>query len=190
MFRPVLGDAAAYRQLQQAFVDWVRQRVTTDDLFAAVATHKKSIPGRYSDFAKQIELLEYCRGVADETAADLAAGGQRDLLDPAVTSIYCLCVSFRESLGQFRLVHDASKVIDRHATTLRDAHLLPAQRPAGSGARPWVHPGVREEPSTFGAPGRDTPVPRACGDDPIREVRGWLAFICSLCTRGCPPRVA
>ncbi|WP_159045983.1 DUF3800 domain-containing protein [Streptomyces sp. WM6372] len=134
--RPVLGDAAAYRQLQQAFVDWVRQRVSTDDLFATIAAYKTSIPVQHSDFAEQIELLEYCRGVADETAADLAAGGQRDLLDPAVTSIYCLCVSFRESLGPFRLVHDASKVIDRHAVTLREAYLLPDPARPGRPIRP------------------------------------------------------
>ncbi|MBK6045983.1 DUF3800 domain-containing protein [Streptomyces sp. MBT55] len=133
---PVLGGAVAYRQMQQAFVDWVRQRLSTDGLFAAVAAYKKSIPVQYSDFAEQIELLEYCRSVADETAVDLAAGGQRDLLDPAVTSIYCLCVSYRESLGQFRLVHDVSKVIDRHATTLRDAHLLPDPARPGRLSRP------------------------------------------------------
>ncbi|WP_327250091.1 DUF3800 domain-containing protein [Streptomyces sp. NBC_01320] len=63
--------------------------------------------------------------MADETAADLAAGEQRDLLDPAVPSLYCLCTSFGESVGQFRLVHDASKVIDRNAMLLRMAHLLP-----------------------------------------------------------------
>ncbi|MEJ8662301.1 DUF3800 domain-containing protein [Streptomyces sp. MS1.AVA.4] len=125
MCGPVFGDAAAYRQMQQAFVDWVRQRVSTDDLFAAVAAYKKSIAVQHSDFVEYIELLEYCRCVANETAADLAAGEQRDLLDPAVTSIYCLSVSFRDSLGQFRLIHDASKVIDRHATTLSRAHLLP-----------------------------------------------------------------
>ncbi|TDU67095.1 DUF3800 domain-containing protein [Streptomyces sp. KS 21] len=122
---PVLGDAAAYRHLQQAFVDWVRQRTSTDELFAVVAAFKESIPTRHSNFAEYIEVLEYCRGVADETAADLAAGGQRDLLDPAVTSLYVLCTSFAETLGQFRLVHDESKVIDRHATELRMAHLLP-----------------------------------------------------------------
>ncbi|WP_255954599.1 DUF3800 domain-containing protein [Streptomyces odontomachi] len=125
MCGPVFGDAAAYRQLLQAFVNWVRQRVSTDELFAAVTAYKASVSVDYGDFAEWIGLLEYCRGVADETAADLAAGEQRDILDPAVPSLYCLCTSFGESLGQFRLVHDASKVIDRNAVLLRMAHLFP-----------------------------------------------------------------
>ncbi|WP_327250090.1 hypothetical protein [Streptomyces sp. NBC_01320] len=40
---PAFGDAAAYRQLLQTFVNWVRQRVSTDDLFAAVAAYKASV---------------------------------------------------------------------------------------------------------------------------------------------------
>ncbi|MFJ9551105.1 DUF3800 domain-containing protein [Streptomyces erythrochromogenes] len=125
MAGPVMGDAEAYRRLQQAFVDWVRQRSSTDEFFEALAAYKKSIPASHSDFAEYVEVLEYCRGVAEETAADLAAGGLRDLLDPAVTSLYAVCTSFADTLGQFRLVHDSSKVIDRHAMELRMAHLLP-----------------------------------------------------------------
>ncbi|WP_158734496.1 hypothetical protein [Streptomyces sp. NRRL F-2747] len=133
---PILEDAAAYRQPQQAFVDWARQHVSIDDLFTTVAAYKTSVPVQHSDFAERMELLDYCRGVADETAPDLAAGGQRDPLDPAVTSICCLCVSFRESQGPFRLAHDASKVIDRHAVTLREAHLLPDPARPGRPIRP------------------------------------------------------
>ncbi|MFH0246238.1 DUF3800 domain-containing protein [Streptomyces sp. HK10] len=121
-----LGDAAAFHQMLQAFVDWVRQRgVATDELFTAIAAYKASIPEEHADFAGWIELLECCREVADATAVDLATGEQRDILDPAVPALYCLCSSFGEAVGQFRLVHDTSKVIDRNATLLRMAHLLP-----------------------------------------------------------------
>jgi len=125
MAGPVLGDAAAFHQMLQAFVDWVRQRVATDDFFTAIAAYKASIPEEHTDFAGWIELLENCREVADETAADLATGEQRDILDPAVPALYCLCTSFGEGVGRFRLVHDTSKVIDRNATLLRMVHLLP-----------------------------------------------------------------
>ncbi|MFD0501719.1 hypothetical protein ACFQ0G_00030 [Streptomyces chiangmaiensis] len=62
MAGPVLGDAAAYHRMLQAFVDWVRQRVTTDDFFAAITAYKTSIPAEHADFAGWIELLECCRG--------------------------------------------------------------------------------------------------------------------------------
>ncbi|MFJ4473125.1 DUF3800 domain-containing protein [Streptomyces sp. NPDC089424] len=125
MAGPVIGDAAAYQQMLQAFVDWMRQRTATDDFFTAIAAYRASIPAEHADFAGWIELLECCRQVADATAADLASGAQRDILDPAVPALYCLCTSFGETIGQFRLVHDTSKVIDRNATLLRGAHLLP-----------------------------------------------------------------
>ncbi len=120
-----LGDAAAFHQMLQAFVDWVRQRVATDDLFTAITAYKVSIPEKHMDFASWIEVLECCRDVADATAVDLATGEQRDILDPAVPALYCLCTSFGEAVGRFRLVHDTSKVIDRNAMLLRMAHLLP-----------------------------------------------------------------
>ncbi|MGY3206344.1 hypothetical protein ACVW19_006941 [Streptomyces sp. TE5632] len=125
MAGPVLGDEAAFQQMLHAFVDWVRQRVATEDFFTAIAAYRASIPKEHADFAGWIELLECCRGVADATAADLAADKQRDILDPAVPALYCLCTSFGEALERFRLVHDTSKVIDRNATLLRMVHLLP-----------------------------------------------------------------
>ncbi|WP_331720483.1 DUF3800 domain-containing protein (plasmid) [Streptomyces sp. NBC_00161] len=120
---PVLGDTTAYQKLLQGFVDWVRQKATTDDLFAVLTAYRESVPTQQGDFAGLVDLLTYSRNVADETASDIAAGGERDLLDPAVPSLYCLGHSFGESIGQFRLVHDASKVIDRNAALLRMTHL-------------------------------------------------------------------
>lgn len=120
---PAVGDATAYDRLLQTFVDWVRQRVATDELFKTVSTYKESV--RHPDFVKWFDLLELSRGVAEETSADIAAGEQRDLLDPAVPSLYCLGTDFGESLGQFRLIHDESKVINRNAALLRLSFLLP-----------------------------------------------------------------
>ncbi|MFI8265775.1 hypothetical protein [Streptomyces sp. NPDC085665] len=66
---PILEDAAAYRQLQQAFVDWVRQHVSIDDLFTTVAAYKTSVPVQHSDFAERLELPAV--GGGDRFAQDL-----------------------------------------------------------------------------------------------------------------------
>ncbi|KMS74137.1 hypothetical protein ACM01_15645 [Streptomyces viridochromogenes] len=120
---PILGDADAYDRMLHTFVNWVRQRATTDELYAAVAVLKASV--RDQQFAEWLEMLEYCRPVADETAAEFASGRHRDELDPAIPSLYCLATTFGQSLGKFRLVHDASKVIDRNSAFLHAVHLLP-----------------------------------------------------------------
>ncbi|MFJ5551197.1 hypothetical protein [Streptomyces sp. NPDC093225] len=78
-----------------------------------------------ADFAELIGSLEDCREVAEETAAGLAAGDEPDLLDPAVPSLYSLCRAFGEDIGQFRLVHDESKVIHCNAALLSTVHRIP-----------------------------------------------------------------
>ena len=40
---PVMGDADAYDRMLQAFVNWVRQKATTDELYAAIAALKSSV---------------------------------------------------------------------------------------------------------------------------------------------------
>ncbi|MFE5795046.1 DUF3800 domain-containing protein [Streptomyces sp. NPDC056503] len=120
---PVMGDADAYDRMLHAFVNWVRQKATTDELYAAVAALKSSVQDQ--QFAEYLDILEYCRPIADETAAELALYGHRDELDPALPSLPCLATTFGQTLGEFRLVHDASKVIDRNITRLHTMHLLP-----------------------------------------------------------------
>ncbi|RKS05986.1 uncharacterized protein DUF3800 [Nocardiopsis sp. Huas11] len=120
---PVFGDQAAYDRLLQAFVDWMRKRVTTDDFFTALWSFKATVADTW--FIEWVELLELCREVADETAADIASGTVKDSLDPAVPSLYCLGLDFGTTLGRFRLVHDESKVISRNTALLRAIHLLP-----------------------------------------------------------------
>ncbi|MEU8708592.1 DUF3800 domain-containing protein [Streptomyces sp. NPDC048565] len=127
MAGPVMGDADAYDRMLHAFVNWVRQKATTDELYAAVAALKTSVQNQR--FAEWLEVLESCRPVADETAAEIASQRHRDELDPAIPSLYALANTFGQTLGRFRLVHDRSKVVDRNTTRLHTVHLFPD--PAG-----------------------------------------------------------
>lgn len=120
---PVFGTPEAYNRMLQAFVDWIRQRVSTDDLYEAIAAFKATVT--HAGFAEWIDLLEICRPIADETAEDIASGEMEDVLDPAVPVLYRVCPAFADSIGRFRLVHDSSKVVDRWTATLRTVHFFP-----------------------------------------------------------------
>ncbi|MEH0542310.1 DUF3800 domain-containing protein [Streptomyces sp. NBC_00704] len=133
---PVMGDADAYDRMLQAFVNWVRQKATTDELYAAIAALKTSVQSQ--QFAEYVEVLEYGRPVADETAAEIASQGHRDELDPAIPSLYCLATTFGQTLGKFRLVHDASKVVDRNTTRLHTVHFLPDPARPGEFMNPFM----------------------------------------------------
>ncbi|MEV5338323.1 DUF3800 domain-containing protein [Streptomyces sp. NPDC052676] len=131
-----MGDADAYDRMLQAFVNWVRQKATTDELYAAIAAFKASVQSQ--PFAEWVEVLEYGRLVADETATEIASQGHRDELDPAIPSLYCLATTFGQTLGKFRLVHDASKVVDRNATRLHTVHFLPDPARPGEFMSPFM----------------------------------------------------
>lgn len=133
---PVMGDADAYDRMLHAFVSWIRQKATTDELYSAVTALKSSV--QKQQFADYLEILEYCRPVADEHAAENASKGHRDELDPAIPSLYCLATTFGQPLGKFRLVHDASKVIDRNTTGLHTVHLLPDPARSGEFMKPFM----------------------------------------------------
>lgn len=133
---PVMGDADAYDRMLHAFVNWVRQKATTDDLYAAIGALKASVQSQ--QFAEWIEVLEHCRPVADETAAEIASQEHRDELDPAVPSLYCLATTFGQTLGKFRLVHDASKVVDRNTTRLHTVHFFPDPARPGEFMHPFM----------------------------------------------------
>ncbi|WP_398661229.1 hypothetical protein [Streptomyces misionensis] len=149
---PVMGDADAYDRMLHAFVNWVRQKAITDELYAAVAALKAS--AKDQQFAEYVEILEYCRSIADETAAEIASGGHRDELDPAIPSLYCLATTFGQTLGKFRLVHDASKVVDRNTTRLHTVHLLPDPARVGPGTQRAL-PADRGPLHAGGAPAPD-----------------------------------
>ncbi|NJQ04011.1 DUF3800 domain-containing protein [Streptomyces lonarensis] len=131
---PAVGDADAYDRMLHAFVNWVRQKATTAELYAAIAVLKASMKDQ--QFAEWLELLEYCRPVADETTAEIASQGHQDELDPAIPSLYCLATTFGQTLGRFRLVHDASKVVDRNTTLLHTAHFFPNPARPGESIAP------------------------------------------------------
>lgn len=133
---PVMGDADSYDRMLQAFVNRVRQKATTDELYAAIAALKASVQSQ--QFAEYVEVLEYGRPVADETAAKIASQGHRDELDPAIPSLYCLATTFGQTLGKFRLVHDASKVVDRNTTRLHTVRFLPDPARPGEFMNPFM----------------------------------------------------
>ncbi|GAA2064208.1 hypothetical protein GCM10009801_08660 [Streptomyces albiaxialis] len=118
-----LGDKAAYDRMLLTFVDWVRQRTSTDDLFGAIEAFRQTV--KHEGMAGFFEMLEHCRPFADEMASEIASGETRDVLDPAVPVLYRLCLNFGASIGRFRVVHDSSKVVHQWVVPLRTAHLFP-----------------------------------------------------------------
>ncbi|MFE1367746.1 DUF3800 domain-containing protein [Streptomyces anulatus] len=115
------GFEASHKKMQEAFVGWMRRQTSTDNLFASIAEHRKSVSVQSEELSQWLELLEHCRSVADATSPE----DRDDSLDPAVPTLYVIAAGFREDLGDFRLVHDDSKVIDRHSANLSSVHLLP-----------------------------------------------------------------
>ncbi|MFF3967996.1 DUF3800 domain-containing protein [Streptomyces griseorubiginosus] len=136
MAGPVMGDAGAYDRMLRAFVNWARQKATTEELYAAIAALKASVHDQ--QFVEWVEILEHCRPVADATAAKIASQEHRDELDPAIPSLYCLATTFGQTLGKFRLVHDASKVVDRNTTRLHTVHFLPDPARPGEFMSPFM----------------------------------------------------
>lgn len=127
----VSGLEITHRKMQEAFVGWMRRKTSTDDLFDSIAEHRKSVAAQSKKLAHWLELLEHCRPVADATSPE----ERDDSLDPAIPALYVIAVGFREDLGDFRLVHDDSKVIDRHSTNLSTVHLLPDPARPGKASR-------------------------------------------------------
>ncbi|MGW0669939.1 hypothetical protein [Streptomyces sp. NPDC002746] len=115
------GLEASHKKMQEAFVGWMRRQTSTDNLSASIAEHRKSVSVQSEELSQWLELLEHCRSVADATSPE----DRDDSLDPAVPTLYVIATGFREDLGDFRLVHDDSKVIDRHSANLSSVHLLP-----------------------------------------------------------------
>jgi hypothetical protein len=122
---PRAGDPQAYERLLQAFVDTVRwnSKATVDDLFDAIAGYRATVT--LESWAEHIEILALTRVQAEDAVARIAAGQMKDLLDPAVPCLPVLVEDMGRRLGDFRLVHDESKTIARHAALLLTLHRLP-----------------------------------------------------------------
>lgn len=134
---PVLGDTVAFESVLATFVGAVRTRTraTVNDLFAAIATYKSTVP---PDRVDVVELLELTRGHADEAVKLVASGELRDSLDPAIPCLYSLCEDMGTRLGRFSLVHDNSNVLARSAEQLLKAHELPDPLRPGSSMEPLL----------------------------------------------------
>ncbi|UQU66839.1 DUF3800 domain-containing protein [Couchioplanes caeruleus] len=125
---PVAGDAAAFDQMLQTFVDALRpsKPTTVDDLFAAIAAYRGTA---VEELRGQLGILQAARVQADEVFELIAEAKITDVLDPAIPCLVELCYDVGERVGPFRLVHDQSNTIARHALTLLSIEALPAVTP-------------------------------------------------------------
>lgn len=126
------GLEATRRRMHEAFVGWMRGRVCTDDLFDAITEHRKSASAYGDETAGWIQMVENCRDIADIAIADNMA----DSLDPALPMLHVVLAGFQGDLVDFRIVHDESKVIGRHAETLTAFHVSPTPGDPWDGGLP------------------------------------------------------
>ncbi|QDY11133.1 hypothetical protein FJK98_31610 [Micromonospora sp. HM134] len=125
---PVLGDRSAYEAMLATFVDAIRpnQPTTVDELFNAIeACHRTVRDG----FDTPAGLLLAARCHAQDLVNPIDARKIRDVLDPAVPCLIELCRHVGAAIGEFHLVHDSSKTINRHLPLLLSLDQLPAVTP-------------------------------------------------------------
>lgn len=124
MAGPVVGDGLAYENLLRTFIGTVRRRsdASVDDLFAAIAAYLKTVK---PDFLDTFALLEFTRTEADSIVSSIASGQVEDVLDPAIPCLVSLCQDMGQRIGDFKLVHDDSKTITRHASRVENLHQVP-----------------------------------------------------------------
>lgn len=123
-FGGVCGDKDAFDHLLHTFVRAARKRskASADELFAAMAAYQVTTDESFSGISG---VLLITRAQADDIFATIASGKLLDNLDPAVPCLVELCHGLGAELGDFALVHDASKTIERQAPQLLTAHELP-----------------------------------------------------------------
>lgn len=128
MTGPVLGDEAAYETMLATFVDAIRPNrpTTLDDLFTVIEAYQRTVR---DGLDAHVGLLLAARGNAQDLVDLIDARKVRDVLDPAVPCLIELCRHVAVDLGQFHLVHDASKTIDRNLAILLTLDQLPAVTP-------------------------------------------------------------
>jgi len=121
---PVSGDKLAYDQMLSTFVKAVRgnSQATVDDLFAAIDSYCQTATPEWREI---IGILAYMRDEAEELIEDIACGRVRDSLDPAIPCLAALVWEAGQRIGPFRLIHDTSKVVARHALELLNINELP-----------------------------------------------------------------
>lgn len=121
---PVLGDKLAYERMLAAFVKALRwsRRATVDELFTAIDEYCDTASAEWRD---TLSLFQASRGQAEWLIERGADGRFRDGLDPAIPCLVVLTYDMGQRLGPFRLVHDRSKSVARHALTLLNLDQIP-----------------------------------------------------------------
>jgi len=114
---PVLGAKAEYEQMLRAFVATVRARprLGLSELFTSIDAYLATCT---SEWREQIAILSASRNEAEDLLRLIHNERLRDSLDPAVPCLVALCLDVGKRLTAFRLVHDTSNVLARHALEL------------------------------------------------------------------------
>jgi hypothetical protein len=120
---PVLGDKQAYDTMLSTFVKAVRgnSQATVDDLFAAIDDYCQTAT---PEWRETIDLFMYMRDEAEDLIEGIASGRLSDELDPAIPCLAALVWDVGQRIGQFKLIHDTSKVVAKHALKLLNADKL------------------------------------------------------------------
>ncbi|MBX7270010.1 DUF3800 domain-containing protein [Micromonospora sp. Llam7] len=125
---PVLGDESAYESMLATFVNAIRpnQPTVLDDLFDAVEAYRRTTR---DGLDTHVGLLLAARWHAQDLVNLIDARKIRDVLDPAVPCLIELCRHVGAAIGEFHLVHDSSKTINRHLPLLLSLDQVPAVTP-------------------------------------------------------------
>lgn len=121
---PVMGDKLAYDRMLSVFVKALRKRqsATITELYAAIVEYYETCT---TDFRQVIDLFLISRPEAERIASRTADGTSYDDLDPAIPCLVALAQDMGQRLDSFRLIHDRSKVVARHALTLLNMSQFP-----------------------------------------------------------------
>lgn len=121
---PVMGDAAAFDYMLQTFVGAARKRTRASarDLFAAIAAYQDTTCPEFSEVSV---ILQHTEAQAHDIIAAIASGAVQDNLDPALPCLIELCRGIGQIIGDFALVHDESRIVERSTGTLLNLDKLP-----------------------------------------------------------------
>ncbi|MGC5660367.1 DUF3800 domain-containing protein [Micromonospora sp. WMMD723] len=125
---PVLGDERAYETMLATFVNAIRpnQPATPDDLFDVIEAYHRTVQ---EGCDTPSSLLLAARWHAQDLFNLIDARKIRDILDPAVPCLIELCRHVGAAIGEFHLVHDSSKTINRNLPLLLSLDQVPAVTP-------------------------------------------------------------
>jgi hypothetical protein len=99
---------------------------TLDELFAAISAYRATAQEGLGNALVLEAAREQARGLMDL----IATAKLRDALDPAIPCLVKLCRDVGQRLGSFRLIHNHSNTISRHALMLLSLETLPELTPS------------------------------------------------------------